>query len=159
MTSRMLLLDICAAKFQRRLGQVAMDGGHGDGVVFLLSCRKPLAKPERLHVALEVAIQEAVEDGVDADGAHGGQVAQREQGVVGAVHGCFVVPVDDSVEDVEWQPADSKGHHNGEQHDVDTLCLVAAVLALTHSLHHALPLPQTDIDLDIRVPENETDRK
>lgn len=124
-----------------------MDGGHGDGVVFFLSCRKPLTEPEGMQVTLEVAVQEAVEDGVDADGAHGSQMAQQEQGVVGTVHGRFVVPVDDSVEDVERQPADSEGHHDGEQHDVDTLCLVAAVLVLTHSLHHTLPLPQTDVDL------------
>lgn len=124
-----------------------MDGGHGDGVVFFLSFRKPLAEPERLYVTLEVAVQEAVEDGVDADGAHGSQVAQREEGIVGAVHGRFMVPVDDGVEDVERQPADSKSHHDGEQHDIDALCLMVAILVLTHSLHHALPLPQTDVDL------------
>lgn len=72
---------------------------------------------------------------------------------MGAIHGCFVVPVDDSVEDVEWQPADSEGHDDGEQHDVDALCLMAAVLVLTHSLHHALPLPQTDIDLRVKATE------
>lgn len=66
---------------------------------------------------------------------------------MGAVHGRFVVPVDDSVEDVEWQPADSEGHNDAEQHDADALCLMAAVLVLTHSLHHTLPLPQTDVDL------------
>lgn len=69
-------LDICTAKLQRGLGQVAVDGGHGHGVVFFLSRRKPLAEAEGLHVALEVAVQEAVEDRVDADGAHGSQVAQ-----------------------------------------------------------------------------------
>lgn len=53
-----------------------MDGGHGNGVVFFLSCRQPLAEPEGLEVLLEVAVQEAVEDGVDADGAHGSQMAQ-----------------------------------------------------------------------------------
>lgn len=133
-----------------------MDGGHGDGVVFFLSCRKPLAEPEGLHVALEVAVQEAVEDGVDADGAHGSQVAQREQGIVGAVHGHFMVPVDDGVEDVERQPADSEGHYDGEEHHVDALCLMVAVLVLTHSLHHTFPLPQTDVDLRL---ENESHRK
>lgn len=118
-----------------------MDGGHGNGVVFFLSCRKPLAQPERLQVTLEVAIQEAVEDGVDADGAHGSEMAQQEQGIVGAVHGGFVVPVRDGVEDVERQPADSERHNDGKQHDIDALCLVAAVFVLTHSLHHAPPLP------------------
>lgn len=66
---------------------------------------------------------------------------------MGAVHGDLVVPVDDSVEDVERQPADSEGHDDGEQHDVDALRLVAAVLVLAHPLHHALALPQTDVDL------------
>lgn len=135
-----------------------MYGGHGDGIVFFLSRRKSLAEPEGLQVALEVAVQEAVEDGVDADGAHGGQMAQQEQGIVGAVHGGLVVPVGDGVEDVERQPADREGHHDGEQHDVDALCLVAAVFVLTHSLHHALPLPQANVDLRGRRCEKEKDR-
>lgn len=140
-----------------------MNGGHGDGVIFFLSCRKPLAEPERLHVTLEVAVQEAVEDGVDADGAHSSKMAQREQRIVGAVHGRFVVPVDNGIENIEWQPADSEGHHDGEQHDADALCLVTAILVVTHSLHHTLPLPQADVDLrgssKVKATEKDTDRK
>lgn len=60
---------------------------------------------------------------------------------MGAVHGYLMVPVNNCIKDVEGQPADGEGHHDREEHGVNALGLVAAVLVLPHSLHHALPLP------------------
>lgn len=61
----------------------------------------------------------------------------------------LVVPVKHSVEDGQRQPADGKGHHNGEQHDVDSSGLTGPVLAFSHLLHHVVSPFQTNVYLEV----------
>ena len=135
-----LASDVKAAEFEGGAGDLGVHGGHGHRVVLLLGLAP--AQPtqrEAAEVLLEVAVEEAVEDGVDPGRGHGQQVAEGEERVVRAVHDHLVVPVDDGVEDVEWQPADGEGHHDAEEHDVDAPHLAVALPALADALHHVAP--------------------
>lgn len=100
-----------------------------------------------MQIALEVLVEETIADGVYADGGHRRQVAEGEQRVVMTGHEYFVVPVDDGVEDIEREPADGEGHHDGEEHGVDPPAFGQPALALPHFLHDITSPFKTDIYL------------
>lgn len=66
------------------------------------------------------------------------------------VHSHFVVPIDDSVKDVQREPANRKYHDNGKEHDVYPFSLTATVFVFTDSVHHVITPLQTCVDLSGR---------
>lgn len=112
------------------LGDVRAHGGEGEALVALGHAPAAAAALEHgLELLLEVAVEEAVNHRVDAGGRHGGQVARREDDVVLAGGQRLVVPVEERVEDVEREPAEGEGHHDGHQHGVDALRVAGLALA------------------------------
>lgn len=129
------------------LGGACANGGEGEALVVLWRPPAAAAVQHGLQLLLEVVVEEAVDDGIDAGGRHGQEVAGGEDGVVVARRDGLVVPVEDGVEDVEREPADGEGHHDGGQHDVDPLGALGLLLPrVPRPLHHvAAPVePQED---------------
>lgn len=79
------------------------------------------------HLLPKVGVEKAVNDGVDAGGGHGQQVAEGEQQVMVTDGQSLLVPVGHHIEDGEWQPANSKSCYEGKQHDVDTSAVCHAL--------------------------------
>lgn len=124
-----------------------MHGRHGYGLIVVISRAEITEVEEELQIPLEIFVQESIKDRVDTGGDHCCEVAEQEQQIVVAGSNDLVVPVKHSVEDGEGQPADCKGHHDGEQHDVDSFGLAAPVLAVSHLVHHAVSPFQANIYL------------
>lgn len=96
------LCDLCA------------DSGERDTLVPL--CHPPAATAQQggLELFLEIAVEETVDDGVDAGGGHGREVAEWEDDVMAAGRDGLVVPVEHSVEYVEGEPGQGECHHYGD---------------------------------------------
>lgn len=87
----------------------------------LFFCWATAAMQEQLpHLLPKVGVEEAVDDGVDAGGGHGQQVAEGEQQVVAADGQSLLVPVGHQVEDGQREPANRKSCYEGNQHDVNS---------------------------------------
>lgn len=63
---------------QRRLRNIRVNGGHGDGLVVVILRPEITKVKEELQVSLEVFVQEAIKYGVDTGGDHGCEVAEQE---------------------------------------------------------------------------------
>lgn len=106
-----------------------MHRGHGEALTVLLLWGTAAVEYDLSHLLAEVGVEEAVDDGVDASGGHGQQVAEGEQEVVVADRQSLQVPVCQHVEDGEREPAESEGCYESDQHDVDSTA-VGHALAL-----------------------------
>ena len=127
-----------ACLLQRCLRNICVHGGHGDGLIVVIPRPEITKVKEELQVSLEIFVQEAIKYGVDTSGDHGCEVAEKEQQIMVAGSNDLMVPVKHSVEDGERQPADSKCHHDGQQHDVDSFGFTGPVLIVSHLIHHAV---------------------
>lgn len=108
-----------AGERRRGAGHFHVHGGHGETLTLFFYWAAAAVQEHLSHLLPEVGVEEAVDDGVDAGGWHGQQVAEGEQQVVVADGQSLLVPVWHHVEDGERQPAESKGRDEGDQHDVD----------------------------------------
>ena len=104
-----------------------MHNGHGELLTLLLQGAAAAVQEHIPHLLPEVGVEEAVDDGVDAGGGHGQQVAEGEEQVVVADGQSLLVPVGHHIEDGERQPAKGKGRYEGDQHDVDAPAVGNAV--------------------------------
>lgn len=102
------------------------------------------ALKRRLQLLLEVGVEEAVHHRVHAGRRHGRQVAGGEDDVMLARRKHLVVPVEDGVEDIEREPAESESDYDYDQHGIDALSAPRFPLpGLGGLLHHVLPSTQT----------------
>lgn len=106
-----------------------MHRGHGEALAVLLLWGASAVEQHFSDLLAEVGVEEAVDDGVDASGGHGQQVAEGKQEVVVADGQSLQVPVCQHVEDGEGKPAESEGCYESDQHDVDSTA-VGHALAL-----------------------------
>ncbi|CAG5920789.1 unnamed protein product [Menidia menidia] len=115
-----------------------------------LNDRAPALQQGGLQLLLEIVVEEAVDDGVDAGGGHGREVAEREDDVVVAKRDRVVIPVKDGVEDIQREPREGHCHHDGDQHDVDPGgALVLLLSGVPATLHHILPPPEAQVDVQV----------
>lgn len=127
---------------ERPLSALCADDGEGERLILVRSSPAGAAIQGGLEFLLEVTVEEAVNDGVDAGRGHGREVTRGEDGVVLAGRDGLVVPVEHRVEDVERQPAERERHHDGDQHGVDPLGPVGLLLmGIPGPLHHVPPPP------------------
>lgn len=99
---------------------------------------------------MEVTVEKAVYYWVDTSGRHGRQVAKGEEHIMTAGGQGLMIPVKNSVEDIERQPGDGKRHHNGRQHDVNPCGALAFLLrTVPATLHHLLSSPEPKVDVQI----------
>lgn len=90
------------------MGHFHVPRGHGE-LLKLSSLLKVATVQEHLpHLLSEVRVEEAVDDGVDAGGGHGQQMAEGEQKVVVTDRQSLLVPVCHHIKDGEWKPAEGK---------------------------------------------------
>lgn len=98
----------------RPLGDLCADGGERHTLVPLHHGPAAAAQQRGLELFLEIAVEETVDDRVDAGGDHGSEVAQREDDVMAARRDELVVPVKHRVEDVEREPGEGESHDYGD---------------------------------------------
>lgn len=115
-----------------------MHGRHGNHLIVIVPRPEITKVKEELQVSLEVFVQKAVKDGVDAGGNHGCEVAEQEQEVMVTCGNDLMIPIKHGIEDGERQPADCKGHHDGQQHDIDSFCFTGPVFIVSHFVHHVV---------------------
>lgn len=116
---------------------IGADGRQREALVALRNPPAPALIQQRLELLLEVVVEKAIDDGVDARGSHSCEVTHREDSIVAPRDG-LVVPVENCVEDVQWQPAEGEQGHNGCQHGIDPLEVFR--VALTR-----IPCPLDDV--------------
>lgn len=131
------------------LGHLRTDGGEWDALVALRHRPAATARQGGSELFLEVAVEETVDDGVDAGGGHGREVAEWEDGVVATRRDCLVVPVKHRVKDIEGEPRDGERHHDGEQHDVDPGGAFVFLVSGPATLHHVLPPPEAQVNVQV----------
>lgn len=98
----------------RPLGDLGADRGERDSLVPLRHPPAAAAQQSGFEVFLEIAVEESVDDGVDAGGGHCHEVAEREDDVVAAGRDGLVVPVKHRVEDIQREPGEGERHHYGD---------------------------------------------
>lgn len=80
-------------------------------------------------------------------------MANCKHQVMVAAHQHLGMPVKDDVEDVQGQPAGSKGHHDGNQHCVDPLVLTEP--AIVFPLPVDLPISPAEADDNLQVADED----
>jgi hypothetical protein len=109
------------------------------------------------QVLLEIFVKKAIKERVYACRNHSNQVANYKYQIMVAAHQHLMIPVKDDIEDIQRQPACSKGHHDGNQHGVDPLVLTELALLLLLSVYLPVSLAEADDNLQI-TDEDEAQR-
>lgn len=74
-----------------------------------------------------------------------------------AAHQHLMIPVKDDIKDVQGQPTDSKGYHNGDQHCVDPLVLAEPAFTFPLPVHFSVSPTEADNNLQV-ADEDEAQR-
>lgn len=123
----------------------------GDGNIFISfpSCEVPAVVNKHYQVLLEIFVEKAIKERVYTCGNHSNQVANCKYQVMVAAHQYLMIPVKDDIEDIQGQPAGSKGHHDGNQHCVDPLVLIEPALIFPLLVYLRISPAQADNNLQV----------
>ena len=129
----------------------------GDGNIFISfpRCKAPAVVNKQHQVLLEIFVEKAIKERVYTCRSHSNQVADYKYQVMVAAHQHLVIPVKDDIEDVQGQPAGSKGHHNGDQHRVNPLVLTEPAFTFPFPVHLSISPAEADNNLQV-ADEDET---